>query len=86
MAYKVKKTGHTEANLCYHERRLHARKYPDMHSFLVATVTATRARADALRKDLLPLIPRAAAREAYLFIPSISLLATLLPKAAAQAA
>ena len=73
--------------VAYYERRLHARKYPGMHSFLVATVTETRSRAEELRKDLHPLIPRAASRAAYLFIPFEDLtFATLLPKAAATAA
>jgi hypothetical protein len=70
----------------YYDRRLHARKYPGMHSFLIATVTETRARAEELRKDLLPLIPRSAARDAYLFIPIEQLsLEVLLPKATAAA-
>jgi hypothetical protein len=80
-------TGKIEGYVRYHERRLHARKYPGMHSFLVATVTQTRSRADELRKDLLPLVPRSASREAYLFIPFAKLtLATLLPRAAAAMA
>ncbi len=67
--------------VAYYERRLHARKYPGMHSFLVATVTETRSRAQVLRKDLHPLIPRSAARDAYLFIPFEDLtLTSLLPK------
>jgi hypothetical protein len=79
--------GKIEAYVRYHERRLHARKYPGMHSFIVATVTETRARADELRKDLHPLIPRSASRDAYLFIPFENLkLTSLLPKAAASAA
>jgi hypothetical protein len=79
--------GKIEAYVRYHERRLHSRKYPGMHSFIVATVTETRARADELRKDPHPLIPRSASRDAYLFIPFEELaLATLLPKAAAKAA
>jgi len=58
-----------------------------MRSFLVATVTETGSRAEELRKELHPLIPRSAARDAYLFIAFKDLsLATLLPKAAAQAA
>jgi hypothetical protein len=58
-----------------------------MHSFIVATLTETRTRADELRKDLHPLIPRSAARDAYLFIPFKQLtLFTLLPKATARAA
>jgi hypothetical protein len=76
--------GKIAAYVRYHEQRLHARKYPGMHSFIVATVTETRARADELRKDLHPLIPRSASRDAYLFIPFESLkLTSLLPKAAA---
>jgi hypothetical protein len=75
-----------EGYLAYHDRRLHARKYPGMRSFVVATVTATRLRADELRKGLSPLIPHAA-RQAYLFIPFEDLtLASLLPKVAADAA
>ena len=73
--------------VAYYDQRLHARKYPGMHSFIVGTVTATRARADELRKDLHPLIPRSASRDAYLFIPFEDLkLTSLLPKAAANAA
>ena len=79
--------GKIEAYVRYHEQRLHARKYPGMHSFIVATVTETRARADELRKDLHPLIPRSASRDAYLFIPFENLkLTALLPKAAAMPA
>jgi hypothetical protein len=79
--------GKIEGYVRYHERRLHARKYSDMHSFLVATVTETRARAEELRKDLHPQIPRSASRDAYLFIPFEDLkLTSLLPKAAANAA
>jgi hypothetical protein len=73
--------------LAYYDQRLHVRKYPGMRSFLVATVTETRSRAEELRKDLHPLIPRAAARDSYLFIAYEDLtLATLLPKAAAAVA
>ena len=76
--------GKIEGYVRYYERRLHARKYPGMHSFLVATVTERPSRAEELRKDLHPLIPRSASRDAYLFIPFEQLtLATLLPKAAA---
>jgi hypothetical protein len=76
-----------EGYLAYHERRLHTKKYPGMRSFTVATVTETRSRAEELRKDLHSLIPHAASRDAYLFIPFESLtLASLLPKAAANAA
>jgi hypothetical protein len=50
-------------------------------------VTQTRERPAELRKDLHPLIPHAASRDAYLFIPFDDLtLASLLPKAAANAA
>ena len=73
--------------VAYYERRLHGKKYPGMHSFIVATVTETRRRAEELRKDLHPLIPHAASRDAYLFIPFEGLtLTSLLPKAAATAA
>jgi hypothetical protein len=72
--------------LAYHEHRLHAKKYPGMQSFIVATVTETRLRAEELRKDLQPLIPPDA-RHAYLFIPFEDLtLSSLLPKATASAA
>jgi hypothetical protein len=68
--------------LAYYDQQLHRRKYPGMRAFLVATVTQTRERADELRKDLHPLIPHSAARDAYLFIPFEGLtLASLLPKA-----
>jgi hypothetical protein len=71
----------------YYDQRLQARKYPGMRSFLVATVTETRSRAEELRKDLHPLIPRSAARDAYLFIAFEDLsLGTLLPKATANTA
>jgi hypothetical protein len=73
--------------VAYYDQRLHARKYPSMRSFIVATVTETRSRAEELRKDLHPLIPRSAARDAYLFIAFEDLtLAALLPKATALAA
>ena len=79
--------GKINGYVAYHERRLHARKYPGMHSFLVATVTETPARAGELRKDLHPLIPNSASRGAYLFIPFEDLtLGALLPKAAAKVA
>jgi hypothetical protein len=69
--------------LAYYEQGRHARKYPGMQAFLVATVTQTRSRARELQKDLHPLIPHAAWRDAYLFIPFEDLtLASLLPKAA----
>ena len=73
--------------LAYYEQQLHRRKYPGMRAFLVATVTQTRGRAEELRKDLHPLIPHTASRDAYLFIPFENLkLPSLLPKAAANAA
>jgi hypothetical protein len=53
--------------LTYHGLRRHTKKYPGMQSFIVATVTQTRSRADELRRDLHPLIPRAA-QAAYPFI------------------
>jgi hypothetical protein len=68
--------------LAYYERRLHTKKYLGMHSFVVVTVTQTRSRAEELRRDLHPLIPRAA-REAYPFIPFEDLsLSALLPRSA----
>jgi hypothetical protein len=54
--------------LSYYEQRRFAKKYPNMKSFTVATVTQTRSRAEELRRDLQALIPRTA-RAAYLFIP-----------------
>jgi hypothetical protein len=69
--------------VAYYEQQRHRQKYPGMKSFLVATVTETWQRAEELRKDLHPLLPRAAARDAYLFIPFEDLtLTSLLPKAA----
>jgi Replication-relaxation len=66
----------------YHGQRRHTKKYPGMQSFVVATVTQTRSRAEELRNDLHPLIPRAA-REAYPFIPFEDLtLTSLVPHAA----
>jgi hypothetical protein len=56
--------------LAYYEHGRHERKYPGMHGFLVATVTETRRRAEELKKDLSPLIPRAAWRDAYLLFRS----------------
>jgi hypothetical protein len=61
MAAKI--TGYRD----YYGRRQHTKKHPGMKSFVVATVTQTRSRADELRRDLHPLIPRAA-RGAYPFI------------------
>jgi len=76
-----------EGYVAYYEQRLHAKKYPGMHSFIVATVTETRSRAEELQKDLHSLIPNSGARSAYLFIPFEDLtLTALLPKAAAKAA
>ena len=71
--------------VAYYEQAGHGKKYPGMRSFIVATVTKTRERADELRKDLYPLIPRPASRDAYLFIPFDDLaLTSLLPKATAR--
>lgn len=76
-----------EGYVAYYERRLHTKKYPGMRSFIVATVTETRARAEELQNDLHPLIPNSAARGAYLFISFEDLtLGALLPKATANAA
>jgi hypothetical protein len=75
------------AYLAYYEQRRYARKYPGMPTFVVATVTQTRSRADELQKDIYPVIPHSAWRDAYLFIPFDNLtLASLLPKAAAALA
>jgi Replication-relaxation len=72
--------------VAYYDHGLHSRKYPGMRSFLVATVTETKSRADELRKDLHPSIPRSAARDAYLFVAAEDLtLSTLLPRAAKAA-
>lgn len=72
-----------DAYLEYYRQGLHLRKYPRMNAFMVATITQTRARADALRKDLHPSIPHAAWREAYPFIAIQDLtLKALLPRAA----
>ncbi len=71
--------------VAYYEQQGHMVKYPGMRAFLVATVTQTRQRAEELRKDLHPLIPHAAWRDAYLFIPFENLtLTSLLPKATAH--
>ena len=43
--------------VAYYEQELHRQKYPGMTSFLVATVTQTRSRAEELRKDLRTSIP-----------------------------
>jgi hypothetical protein len=69
--------------LAYYDQGVYRRKYPGMKSFLVAVVTETRARAEELGKELVPLIP-AAAHDAYLFIAYEDLgLAALLPRATA---
>jgi hypothetical protein len=71
----------------YYEQSGYRQKYPGMRSFIVATVTQTSARAEELRRGLHPLIPHAASRNAYLFIPFEAFtLVSLLPKAAADAA
>jgi hypothetical protein len=68
--------------LAYYEQRGYRQKYAGMRAFVVATVTQTRERAQELRNGLHPLIPHAASRDAYLFIPFEDLnLASLLPKA-----
>jgi hypothetical protein len=73
--------------IAYYDQAGYRQKYNGMRSFIVATVTQTRERAEKLRKDLHPLIPHAASRDAYLFIPFEDLtLQSLLPKAAASAA
>ena len=68
--------------LAYYEQGRHTRKYPGMPTFVVATVTQTRSRADELRKDLHPLIPHPAWREAYRFLPFDDLTVALLLPAA----
>jgi hypothetical protein len=73
--------------LAYYEQEGYRRKYPGMRSFIVATVTQTHERAQELRKGLHPLIPHAASRDAYLFIPFEGLtLTSLLPRAAGTGA
>jgi len=52
----------------YHHQGRHTKKYPEMTTFIVATITETRSRADALRNDLHPMIPRPSWRAAYRFI------------------
>lgn len=75
-----------EGYLSYYEHRRFAKKYPTMKSFTVATVTQTRSRAEELRRDLHPLIPRAA-RAAYPFIAFEDLtVAELLHEGAFRAA
>ena len=70
----------TAGYLAYYEQGCHARRYPGMQAFIVATVTQTRSRAEELRKELHPLIPRAASRQAYPFVAFEDLtLASVLP-------
>lgn len=70
------------AYLSYYDQGRHTKKYPDMQTFTVATITQTRPRADELREDLHALIPRAAWRQAYPFIAFEDFaLAALLPQA-----
>jgi len=77
--------GKIAAYLAYYEQGRHAKKYPGMQTFLVATVTQTRSRADELRNDLHALIPHSAWRQAYPFIAFEDLaIETLLPKALAS--
>jgi hypothetical protein len=72
--------------LAYYDQGLHVRRYPGMRTFLVATVTQTRARAEELRRDLSGLIPHAATRQAYPFIAFEDLTLTSLLPATAKAA
>ncbi len=73
--------------VAYYEQRAYRQKYPGMRAFIVATVTQTRERAEELRKGLHPLIPHAASRGAYLFIPFEKFAFTsLLPKVTETAA
>ena len=73
--------------LAYYEHGAYRQKYSGMRAFIVATVPQTRERAEELRKGLHPLIPHAASRDAYLFIPFEDLtLGSLLPRAAAAGA
>ena len=70
------------AYLAYYDQGRHAKKYPAMQAFTVATITETRSRANELRADLHGLIPRAAMQRAYPFIAFENLsLKTLLPRA-----
>lgn len=70
------------AYLAYYDQGRHSKKYPDMQTFTVATITQTRSRADELRADLHALIPRARWRDAYPFIAFENLsLQSLVPKA-----
>lgn len=69
--------------LAYYEQGLYKKKYSGMPGFLATTVTETRSRAEELRKDLYPLIPRAA-RSRYLFLPFEDLKPTNLIADASQ--
>ncbi len=71
--------------LAYYAQGRYALKYRGMQGFVVNTVTETRGRAQELRKDLHPMIPHAAWREAYPFVAFQDLtLASFLPKLAAS--
>ena len=75
----------TKAYAAYHEQRRHTAKY-GIHSFQVAIITETRARAANLRAEIYPSMS-AAQRRAYLFIPLGDLtLGTLFPASARPAA
>jgi hypothetical protein len=66
--------------IAYHGQQLHTRKYADMKSFHVITVTQTRGRAKELQDGLRHLIPTAPMQRAYRFIPFEDLtLEALLP-------
>lgn len=66
--------------LAYHSSRGYVKKYPDMQTFRVATVTQTESRSYELIRDLHPLIPRPA-QAAYPFIPFDDLvLSSLAPQ------
>lgn len=54
--------------LAYYEQGIYAKKYSGMPTFIVATVTQTRSRAEELQKDLQTIIPHASSRRAYPFI------------------
>jgi hypothetical protein len=71
--------------IAYHEQQRHARKYADMKSFRLATVTQTRGRAKELQSGLQHLIPTAPMQRAYRFIAFDDLtLDALLPPAGEQ--
>jgi hypothetical protein len=70
------------AYIAYHEQQLYTRKYKDMKSFRLATVTLTRGRANQLKSGLHHLIPTAPMQRAYRFIAFEDLtLDALLPPA-----